>query len=68
MSDVFEIASDWVPFPEADGETGRMPRAALLLRKLGLAWGTRHDAQGRLLVYRQDGRPVPESVVEEMAS
>lgn len=63
MPDIIrEAESDWATL---DGElAARKPLAGARLGQLGIAWGCRIDENGTPHVYRQDGEPIPRSVIE----
>ena len=59
---VLEVESDWASL---EGElAGRVPLTGTLLEQLGIAWGCRVDENDNPHVYRQDGEPIPQSVIE----
>ena len=66
MTNALEIESDWAAIPEDEDAPGQVPRAGLLLSKLGIAWRSRLDDAGRVFVSRKDGGEIPNSVIEEM--
>jgi hypothetical protein len=56
-----EVKSGWATL---EGElAARVPLAGTLLDQLGIAWGCRVDENGTPHVYRQDRKPIRQSVI-----